>query len=313
MNEKMQRRNLIYFFIACIVISTIFTFNLSNSRYIDKITADDNILAIPVFTVSNNTQICAIENILPGGEEEFTFSVSNIDGEKSNEILLTYCFKLDLSSEIPLEVKLYDITDGKEQELQIINGTTEELEMNAVEQELDKIQRDYKVKIMWDINNNNYEYSGKEINLNITLEAVQKETIIFLENFETLNYDTKGTTNISLSNGIITLTSTERDPYINMYNITEFSPKKYRYIDVRYKTKETDIQSDMEFYMIENPVNDMYVLRKSIITDGKWHTITFDLWSNNAVKSRDKITGWRWDYVTASDITIDVDYIKIRQ
>ena len=95
-----------------------------------------------------------------------------------------------------------------------------------------------------------------------------------------------------------------------MYNVTEFAPSLYRYVDVRYRTSSN--AGEMKLYMIESPSNEEYALAQNLVSDGNWHTITFDLWSNESVKARTKITGWRWDLIDTNDATIDIDYIKIR-
>ena len=116
-------------------------------------------------------------------------------------------------------------------------------------------------------------------------------------------------TTYTLSNGIIRLTSTTNDPMIFMSNVTSFDPNNYRYIDVRYRVVQGS--GYMEFFMIEKPTDQTYAIRQNVITDGEWHTVTFDLWSNDAVKNRNPITGWRWDWISSSDAIMDVDYIQI--
>ena len=172
--SRNQKRNLIFFCLACIIISTIFTFNLSNSRYMGEISAEDEVLAVPIITLSNNTYSYSIEDMLPGDVNEYTFQVSNVDGEQTNEILLTYYFKINMETIVPLEVEMYEILeDGREEELTITDNTTEEFQMDIVVEETDKITKDYKLKIIWDESQNSYEYAGQTINMNITLEAIQ--------------------------------------------------------------------------------------------------------------------------------------------
>ena len=65
--------------------------------------------------------------------------------------------------------------------------------------------------------------------------------------------------------------------------------------------------------MIENPSNQTYSISQLLVGDNKWHTVTFDLWSNTNVKNREKITGWRWDWTPTPNTTMQVDYIKIRK
>lgn len=172
--SRNKKRNLIFLCLACIIISTIFTFNLSNSRYMGEIKAEDEVLAVPIITLSNNTYSYSIENMLPGDANEYTFQVSNVDGEQANEILLTYYFKINMETIVPLEVEMYEILeDGTEEKITITNNVTEEFQMDVVAEEADKITKDYKLKIIWDESQNSYEYAGQTINMNITLEAIQ--------------------------------------------------------------------------------------------------------------------------------------------
>lgn len=172
--NKINRRNLMFLFITCVIISTIFTFNLSNSRYMGEIKAEDEVLAIPIITLSNNTYEYSVEDMMPGDVREYLFQVSNVDEEKTNEILLTYYFKMNVDFIIPVELEMYEVLDnGKEQKIEINNNVTEEFKMDVVEKEENKITKNYKLKVIWDKSKNNYEYAGKKINMNITLEAIQ--------------------------------------------------------------------------------------------------------------------------------------------
>lgn len=165
--------NLILLCIASAIVFSIFTVHLSNSKYTGAITSEKDVLAIPILTLSNNNQMYSINNMIPGDEKEYTFSVSNIEEGKTNEILLKYFFKIEKQTQVPIEVKLYDITDGNEKEMSITNNCTEEYQMGVVKQDIDKITRKYKLKIRWNITDNDYKYSGKQINCKITLEGTQ--------------------------------------------------------------------------------------------------------------------------------------------
>jgi len=166
--------NLIVIGIVSIIISTIFTFNSSNSRYIGEIKTEDQVLAIPVITLSNNMQSYSIENMLPGDEQEYLFQVSNVEGQQNNEILLSYCFKITKQSEIPLEIEIYEVlANGTEQKIMINDNISENINMNVVSLESDKVTKNYKLKIIWPENDNSFEYAGQIINMNVTLEATQ--------------------------------------------------------------------------------------------------------------------------------------------
>lgn len=170
MNRKIEEKNLFLFcIISIIIIITIFTFNLSSGRYIGEIVAEDDVIAIPIFTLSNNSKTYSISNMLPGETKEYTFSVSNTDGKNISEISLSYYFEINIDAEFPLEVKLYDITSSATgEEIQITNNTTNKISLNKTKQE-----KTYKLKLYWDELDNNYEYSGNTINCNIKLVAEQ--------------------------------------------------------------------------------------------------------------------------------------------
>lgn len=176
MNKKTQKNNLIMFCISFIAIFTVFTFNGSNSRYVGKIVADEEVLAVPVLTLSNNSQSYVATNMLPGETKEYKFSVSNVDGESTNEVLLEYYFKVTTETTVPIEVKLYEITGNEEREIQIANNESETIRLNVVNQSSDKITKNYTLKFIWDIDFNSYEYAQKEISCSVVLEAIQVVT-----------------------------------------------------------------------------------------------------------------------------------------
>ena len=131
---------------------------------------------------------------------------------------------------------------------------------------------------------------------------------VYLEDFDTTPTFTTSACTYSVNDGIITLTSSNGDPMVYMNNVTSFSPSEYRYLEVRCRTNSSTM---MEFFMIENPTNQTYSIQQNVTGDGQWNIVTFDLWSNENVKNRETITGWRWDWGAASGITMEVDYIKI--
>lgn len=172
--NKNKKSNLIFMFLVCIIISTIFTFNLSNSRYIEEIKAEEKVLAIPILTLDNNKATYLIENMIPGDMREYLFQVSNVDGSQTNEILLTYYFKTNIESDTPISIELYEILEnGVEEKKSIINNVSEEFQMSIVNQESDKILRNYKLKVIWDESQDSYEFAGQEINFDIILVAEQ--------------------------------------------------------------------------------------------------------------------------------------------
>ena len=67
--KKYNKKRIRYFCIILIIISTIFTFNVTSSRYMGEITTDNEIIALPVLTLSNNNQTYTITDMLPGDKK----------------------------------------------------------------------------------------------------------------------------------------------------------------------------------------------------------------------------------------------------
>ena len=79
---------------------------------------------------------------------------------------------------------------------------------------------------------------------------------------------------------------------------------------VRYKFSGSSTQT-MEFFMVPNPTNQTYSIRKSVTSNGSWKIAMFDLSSNSNVYNLSQITGWRFDPVGSNSFTIDIDYIGV--
>ena len=111
MKKSTQKKRLLHFCMFLIfIIIFLYTFNITTSRYIGQIAADDNIIAVPILTLSNNTMAYTISNMLPGDEKSYDFTVSNTENGNINEVLLDYYFSVQAGTELPLTFELYDIT-----------------------------------------------------------------------------------------------------------------------------------------------------------------------------------------------------------
>ena len=131
-------------------------------------TVEQDVLAVPVLTLTNQTQSLEIENMKPGDEREFLFSVSNSDEDKVNEVLLNYYIKVSSGTEIPLKFKIYDVTTN-EQEIALTNGQTSLIEMPYGVSNT----RNYRLEIIWDAKDNDIGYAGKQTTCTIKLEGIQ--------------------------------------------------------------------------------------------------------------------------------------------
>ena len=163
------KRKVFYLCILFVLISFLYSFNVTTSRYVGQIEAsEENIVAVPILTLSNDTMTYTIDNMMPGNEKTYEFVVSNYENDKINEVFLDYYFQIDIGKEIPLTVELYDITSG-ESKLNITDGKTDKIRMDYGTE----TSKRYKLKIMWNAKDNNYKYAGKTIKCNVILEAEQ--------------------------------------------------------------------------------------------------------------------------------------------
>lgn len=146
-------------------------------------------------------------------------------------------------------------------------------------------------------------------NSSIVQKWIYEENEIFREDFYEYNYTELGATINSCSNSILDVTAVTTDPMIYMYNITAFNPMEYRYIEMRYRTTDN---SNVKFYLIENPIDDTYSIMNELEKDGEWHSIFIDLWGNENIKNREEITGWRFDFAESQiGVSMEIDYIRV--
>ncbi len=146
-------------------------------------------------------------------------------------------------------------------------------------------------------------------NSSIVQKWIYEENEIFREDFYEYNYTELGVTINSCSNSILDVTAVTTDPMIYMYNITAFNPMEYRYIEMRYRTTDN---SNVKFYLIENPIDDTYSIMNELEKDGEWHSIFIDLWGNENIKNREEITGWRFDFAESQiGVSMEIDYIRV--
>ena len=170
MIRNTRKNPLTYFGIFFIVIAFFYTFNVTTSRYMGQLSANDDIIAQPVLTLSNNKATYTIEDMFPGLETTYEFQVSNSENGKINEVLLDYHFSVNIGSEIPIKTEIYEVMQGGEEKLlDLTDGKTENISMDYGEE----VVKDYKLKIIWDKKDNNLQYASKKVTCNINLEAEQ--------------------------------------------------------------------------------------------------------------------------------------------
>ena len=163
-----KRKRLNFLIIFLTIILFIFTFNVTSSRYIGQIENKTNdVNAIPILNLNNPTFNETISNMLPGSIIESDFYVSNYDDTNINEVLMKYYIKVQIGSEIPMKVHLFD-EDEAEITLDKEGKTPEETLIYGID-----IQKKYHIKIEWDENNNDAKYADKDLKLNIEVVSTQ--------------------------------------------------------------------------------------------------------------------------------------------
>ncbi|MCR4736851.1 MAG: InlB B-repeat-containing protein, partial [Bacteroidales bacterium] len=140
----------------------------------------------------------------------------------------------------------------------------------------------------------------------------------FFEDFKTIKsgYTPKNTTLYVNDQGNLVVTATGSDPWINMYSLGSFDPSAYRYYQMRYKVLSGTAGSAEFFFAngVNNSATTYYSIPVSLNSDGEWHIATFN--TANAAQSGSwlsggNITGWRFDYSSSSDVTMEIDYIAL--
>jgi surface protein len=125
--------------------------------------------------------------------------------------------------------------------------------------------------------------------------------------------DLSNTTVNSVSNGILNVTSTTADPIITMYSIGSFDPLVYKYINIRYRVVSGTANSTQIFFTNNTYTigNSAAYLPLSLVSDGNWHTQSKDMSTHANWATGGNITGWRYDFATASGVTMELDFIEL--
>tara|TARA_R110002012_G_scaffold312248_1_gene522543 strand:+ start:96402 stop:98756 length:2355 start_codon:yes stop_codon:yes gene_type:complete len=135
----------------------------------------------------------------------------------------------------------------------------------------------------------------------------------FHEGWETQPYGSVATTVNANANGVLNITSTSGDPYINMFNLGSFDPTLYKYINFRYRVVSGTANQGQIFFLngAMTLASGSKIKWKSLISDGQWHTAVVDMSTHPLWTSDGNITGIRYDYTTASGVTMDLDFIEL--
>ncbi len=161
-----KKKEIQYLIVFIIVGTFLYTFNTTTSRYVGKISSENDIVAVPELNLSNHGISYQITDMLPGDSEEYDFSVSNQENGKTNEVLLTYRLEVRVEGEIPLQIQLFN---EKGEEITITEGKTAEERLQYGTQQV----KNYKMKILWDESDNQVKYAGQEASVFVELKATQ--------------------------------------------------------------------------------------------------------------------------------------------
>jgi subtilisin-like proprotein convertase family protein len=138
-------------------------------------------------------------------------------------------------------------------------------------------------------------------------------TNAYTQEWTTQPFGLTSTTQNSLTNGILNVTSTTVDPMIDMSGLGSFDPNTYRYINIRYKVVSGTANGVEIFFY--NGTHGYAVGGETgygtLISDNTWRTLSVDMWTDAEYRTGGNIVGWRFDWATASGVTMDIDFITL--
>lgn len=135
----------------------------------------------------------------------------------------------------------------------------------------------------------------------------------FSEGWDLQPYTKANTTVNSNSSGILNVTSTSADPMLFMFGLGSFDPSVYTHINFRYRVTSGDAGLVQIFYLNGTLTSASGTQYKEVnlVSDNEWHTASVDMSTHALWTSDGDITGWRFDYATASGVTMDIDFITL--
>ncbi len=138
-------------------------------------------------------------------------------------------------------------------------------------------------------------------------------TDIYTQEWATQPFTLTNTTQNSLSNGVLNVTSTTDDPMITMSGLGSFDPSTYRYINIRYRVT-AGTANDLEIFFFNTAHNNAVAgesVSEILVSDNTWRTVSLDMWTDPQYKTGGNITGWRFDCARAPFVTMDIDFISL--
>jgi hypothetical protein len=121
------------------------------------------------------------------------------------------------------------------------------------------------------------------------------------------------TTVNSCNDGILKVTSTSADPRIHMFGIGSFNPNTHKYINFRYRVVSGTAENVEIFFLNSTYTTPTGGISRStpLVSDNAWHVGTIDMSTHPNWTTGGNITGWRYDYATATGVTMDIDFIQL--
>lgn len=174
----------IYLVIILIVLVTFFS-GITYSFFHSNTTLDSTNQGIAsfIFETNNLDKIdLNLNNLKPGDEKEYLFSVANNSEDKTSDVTLEYQISIKTYHFIPITIDLYEVTETKENFIASCDETYERNSQNELvctmpintlinsKQEID----DYKLKINFPTEYNDFKYSNLVDYINLEIESWQK-------------------------------------------------------------------------------------------------------------------------------------------
>ena len=181
----MKRKKIIIILIISVVALS-FTIGIAYSAFSSKakVSMIDQKIAAFVFNAEKKANIeIPLENMQPGDKIDYAFSVTNNDEEAVSEVNINYQIIIKTFHFIPLELKLYKITDEGQTktEIGVCNETftrnaQNELVCNMPAQTMNYSEEyldDYKLEVFFPEEYNGVIYSGLVDFLNLEIHSEQ--------------------------------------------------------------------------------------------------------------------------------------------
>ncbi len=134
----------------------------------------------------------------------------------------------------------------------------------------------------------------------------------FDQTWATQPYVVSGTTVNSTTNGILNVTSTNGDPMIDMYGLGSFDPNVFKYINIRYRVI-SGTAGNVEIFFTNSTcltACSPQMVSAPLISDNTWRVVSVDM-STHASWTSSAITGWRYDWATATGVNMEIDFISL--